>query len=91
MLGEDAAGGEEAEEALEDGGVRVARGEEVGGGERGVGASRPELGGDAEADDGGERHGDGDHVGELHHRQPGLRRGQLAVSSAAHFTNSYSL
>jgi hypothetical protein len=74
VLREDAAGGEQAEEALQDGRVRVALREELGGGERGVGAAGPDGGGDAQADDGGERHRDGDHVGQLHHRQAGLGR-----------------
>lgn len=74
VLGEDAAGGEQAEEALQDGRVRVALREELRGRERGVGAAGPHGGGDAEADDGRQRHGDGDHVGQLHHGQTSLGR-----------------
>lgn len=75
VLAEDTAGGEQAEEALEDKGVRVSRGE------RGIGTSSPELGWDVKADGSGERHKDGDHVHQLHHREAGVRRGEITVSA----------
>lgn len=78
MLREDAVAGEEAEEALEVAGIvggggeavaAAAKGlEDLGGGEGGVEAVLPDGGGDVEADDSGEGHGDAYHVGQFHDR-----------------------
>lgn len=78
MLGEDAVTGEHAKDALEV--VGVAAGgedacEDLGSGERSVGARLPDGVGDVEADDGVEGHGDTDHVGEFQNGQPRLVSG----------------
>lgn len=75
-LVEDAVGGEEAEKALEvEHSVRVrvsaGVGEDLRRGERGWGVEGEDVG-DAEADDGSESHGDGEHIGELHYREASI-------------------
>lgn len=77
VLLEHAVAGEHAEDPLQvlgvsAGGGRADLGEDLCGGERGVGAAGPDGVGDLEADGGVERHGDADHIGELEDLGPSL-------------------